>query len=408
MRPLPSAAIASPTAAVSRRGSMRIAGASTTSAPSSASRAARPLACARARVTATLRPKQRRALEPGQPLAQRRHRPDDGDRGRPDARRPRPARRSPPACAVTVRWPGSVPRSTTAAGSAAGRPCSISARRDRGQRAHAHVEDERAREGRQRRPVERALGLGRILVRGHEGDRRGLVAVGDRDARVGGCGDAGGHAGHDLERHARLGERLGLLAAAAEHERVAALQAHHPLALRAHARRAARLISSCADAGVAGLLADVDQLGVRPRVLAAAARDQAVVDDHVGPRDQLERAHGHEPRVAGPGADQVDDPLFGSRSRAYGEVEARRSSSPAPALSIRSRQQLSDRGGVAGVALDAVGDPLAAVRQPGIARTRAATRRRSREDAPTGVWQLASSAPDDRALGIEPRACDGS
>ena len=41
---------------------------------------------------------------------------------------------------------------------------------------------------------------------------------------------AGGHAGNDLEGHARRGQRLGLLAAAPEHERVAALQPHHPLA----------------------------------------------------------------------------------------------------------------------------------------------------------------------------------
>ena len=43
----------------------------TTSAPSSASRAASPLACGRARVTATRRAEQRPPLEPGQPLVQR-------------------------------------------------------------------------------------------------------------------------------------------------------------------------------------------------------------------------------------------------------------------------------------------------------------------------------------------------
>ena len=111
-------------------------------------------------------------------------------------------------------------------------------RGQRGQRPHAHVEDERAGERGQRRPVERALVLGGILVRRHERDRRGLVAVRDRDAGVGGRGDARGHARHDLEAHARLGQRLGLLAAAAEHERVAALQAHHRAARRCRARPA--------------------------------------------------------------------------------------------------------------------------------------------------------------------------
>ena len=57
-------------------GSIRIAGASTTAAPSARSRAASALACARARVTATVRPCSGRALEPGELLAQR------GDRRR--------------------------------------------------------------------------------------------------------------------------------------------------------------------------------------------------------------------------------------------------------------------------------------------------------------------------------------
>ena len=50
--------------------------------------------------------------------------------------------------------------------------------------------------------------------------------------------------GHDLERHAGGGERLGLLAAAPEHERVAALEPHDASRRSGPARRAAALISS--------------------------------------------------------------------------------------------------------------------------------------------------------------------
>ena len=46
--------------------------------------------------------------------------------------------------------------------------------------------------------------------------------------------------GHDLERHAGLGEGRRLLAAAGEHERVATLEAHDGAAVRGRARRAAR------------------------------------------------------------------------------------------------------------------------------------------------------------------------
>ena len=54
--------------------------------------------------------------------------------------------------------------------------------------------------------------------------------MGDRDAGVGGGGDPGGDAGDDLELDPGLAQRFPLLAAAAEDERVAALQPHDALA----------------------------------------------------------------------------------------------------------------------------------------------------------------------------------
>ena len=62
-----------------------------------------------------------------------------------------------------------------------------------------------------------------------EGQRRAEAAMGDGDAGIGGRGDGGGHAGHDLEGHTRRDQRFGLLAAAAENEGIAALQADHDL-----------------------------------------------------------------------------------------------------------------------------------------------------------------------------------
>ena len=54
--------------------------------------------------------------------------------------------------------------------------------------------------------------------------------MGDRDPGVGGRGDAGGDPGHDLELDPGLAQRLALLAAAAEDERVAALEPDDALA----------------------------------------------------------------------------------------------------------------------------------------------------------------------------------
>ena len=84
----------------------------------------------------------------------------------------------------------------------------------------------------------------------------------------------------------------------------------------------------------AALLADVDELRVRARVLERLRRDQAVVEDDVGRGDQLDRADGQQPRVAGPGADQVDGHatrLPPSPRRASSSPGARRRASAARA-----------------------------------------------------------------------------
>ncbi len=144
-----------------RAATIRIAGASTTSAPSARSRAARPLACARARVTATLTPCSGRRSSQCEPLAQRRDRTEHRDRRRPDPPRPRPRgdrrerRRRPRA------GPGSVPRWTTRRGLVRGAAAGDQPLRDRLELADAHVDDQRPGERRQRRPVERRLGLRR-------------------------------------------------------------------------------------------------------------------------------------------------------------------------------------------------------------------------------------------------------
>ena len=211
-----------------------------------------------------------------------------------------------PSVATTVRWPvhrAAFDRRRGLVGVAAG---GDQGRGVVAQALDAHVEDERAGEAGERLPVERALLLLGVLVAGDEGDRGGVVAVGDRDAGVGAGRDAGRDPRHDLELDPGLAQRLALLAAAAEDERVAALQPHHALA------RPRRLDQPLADLllrhrGHAGRLADVDQLGVLARPVERPRRDQPVVVDRVGRADQLQRARRHQPRIAGPGADEVDE-----------------------------------------------------------------------------------------------------
>ena len=90
----------------------------------------------------------------------------------------------------------------------------------------AHEDHERAAGARERVPVDVGAVLGRVLVAGDHGEVRRHAAVGDRDAGVRRRPDGAGDAGDDLERDPGGGQGLGLLAAAAEHERIAALEAH--------------------------------------------------------------------------------------------------------------------------------------------------------------------------------------
>ena len=106
-------------------GCVRITGACTTFAPSSWSARAKPLACARARVTATVWPLSGRGDSHSSAPASPATGPTTVIEGaRSCSRRAISAMLC--SVPVTVRWSGSVPRSTIATGSEAGRPAAIS------------------------------------------------------------------------------------------------------------------------------------------------------------------------------------------------------------------------------------------------------------------------------------------
>ena len=72
-----------------------------------------------------------------------------------------------------------------------------------------------------------------LAVAGDEGHGLGVVAVGERDASVGGRAEGGGDAGDDAAGNARRLQGLRLLAAAAKDEGVATFQAALPAIRRA-------------------------------------------------------------------------------------------------------------------------------------------------------------------------------
>ena len=107
------------------------------------------------------------------------------------------------------------------------------------------------------------------------------VAMGQRNLQGRGGGDAGGDAGHDLDGDARLAQRIELLAATAEDERIAALEPDHGLA-GAGAVDQQRVDVLLRHAMRALGLADRDQLGLAPGMIEHALADQPVVKNDVG------------------------------------------------------------------------------------------------------------------------------
>ena len=151
---------------------------------------------------------------------------------------------------------------------------------------------------------------------GDEDDAVGVVAVGQRHADRRRRGEAGGDAVDDLDLEPERAQVRGFLAAAAEHERVAALEPHDALAAQRLGRHQP-LDEGLRRARAAAALADLDDARRAARVAQHAVADEVVDEQHGGLADRADRLDGQQLRVARAGADQVDDG-DGWRSRRHG------------------------------------------------------------------------------------------
>jgi hypothetical protein len=139
------------------------------------------------------------------------------------------------------------------------------------------------------------------LARPKFGERRGPFAVRtagreqhglrnpaqrERDSRIRGTAFRSRHAGHHLETQPRLGQRLELLAAAAEDHRVPALQAANALA-RLHLLHEQPVELLLRDRRTKRSLAHGDQLRVAAREAQDLGAHEPVVEHHVGRGKQL-------------------------------------------------------------------------------------------------------------------------
>ncbi len=99
------------------------------------------------------------------------------------------------------------------------------------------------------------------------------------------------------------GERQRLLGAAAEYQRIAALEAQHAAALPRQ-RDQALVDAELRRPGPAGALADRDQRAFGEG--EDIGRDEGVMQDDVGGGEGVERVQGEQARVARPRADEPD------------------------------------------------------------------------------------------------------
>ncbi len=131
-----------------------------------------------------------------------------------------------------------------------------------------------------------------------------MVAVGERNAGIGGAGDGGGDAGNHLEADAVRAQEFQLFAAAAEHEWVAALQPYHAATgPGVFQHQAVNLFLPGAMA--LRRLADLDEVRAVPSQAQDLRADQAVVQHHLGLTQCAQRMPGEQARIAGAGADQA-------------------------------------------------------------------------------------------------------
>ena len=132
-----------------------------------------------------------------------------------------------------------------------------------------------------------------------------VVAVRERHAQRRGGGQPRGDAADDAHVDAGFVQGLQLLAAAAEDERIAALEAHDLLAL-ARRRHHQLVDEALRRAAAAAALAHVDDARAGRGERHDLGADEVVHQQHGGGPDRLDGLEGEQFGVAGAGADEGD------------------------------------------------------------------------------------------------------
>ena len=163
----------------------------------------------------------------------------------------------------------------------------------------------------------------------------------DGDAGVGRTGQGGGDARHDFEFDSGRSQLLGLFTAAAEDERVTALEPDDHLASSRFVDE--ELIDLILRKGVfAGALADVNHFRVLRNALGDRIGHERIDGDDVGTRDQFGRAKGEEGGIAGACADEEDFAGHDSFARSPSEFAKAQTRVSVPHEAGASMQKLQE------------------------------------------------------------------
>ena len=234
---------------------------------------------------------------------------------------------------------GVVAAETAITGRSPGIPCAISLRRNLDHVRRAHVDDQRRLGIGEPGPVEIER-LVRLAMPGDVAQPRHHAALGQRHARRGRGRLGRRDAGNDVDLDAGIAQRLHLLAATAENERVAALEPDHVVPFEGEFDQD-RVDVLLRDRMAARHLAHVDQSRVARGQRHDLGRDQPVMHDDRGLADDPVRLDRQQIGVAGTRADERDPSRHGDlvfhRARAP-SLSGRGRGADAPSVSRRRRQ----------------------------------------------------------------------
>ena len=140
---------------------------------------------------------------------------------------------------------------------------------------------------------------------GDDGDGGRIVAVRERYASIARHRVHCRHAGHYFERDACRRQHLGLLAAAAKDEGIAALEANHALAFHRLFQQQ-RIQLDLGHTARAVVFATIDDFRGRRDEAQEFVVDQTIVNHHLGPLQQFLPAQCQQAGVTGTGSDQAN------------------------------------------------------------------------------------------------------